>query len=225
MNRIVRRILRKARALGGQARYDAIFREFKRFTMIGKWRYTANLELADRFSSVDGAIVECGTWKGGMIAGMARLLGRGRSYYLFDSFEGLPEAQAVDGEAARRWQADKTSPRYFNNCIAAEQDARTAMELAGAAHSRIEKGWFKDTLPSAEFPGGIAMLRLDADWYDSTITILDHLFKSVNAGGVMIIDDYYTWDGCTRAVHDFLSKNRCAERISAHRGVCFIQKT
>jgi O-methyltransferase len=99
------------------------------------------------------------------------------------------------------------------------------MLLAGITHPHIYKGWFQDTLKTARFGHGIAILRMDADWYESTMQILVNLFDSVNRGGVILIDDYFTWDGCARAVHDYLSKNICAERINAHHRVCFIEKS
>jgi len=216
--------IQRLKNLRARIRNHAVYERFREYTMIPKDTYLANLELASRFSSIEGSLVECGTWKGGMIAGLASILGNGRSIYLYDSFEGLPPAREIDGEAALNWQSDKTSPTYFDNCKALEEDARNAMKLAGFQEAKIEKGWFHDTLPKADIPGGIAILRLDGDWYDSTMEVLMNLFKSVNGGGVIIIDDYYTWDGCSRAVHDFLSRNDCMERIDSHRGVCFIVK-
>lgn len=68
------------------------------------------------------------------------------------------------------------------------------------------------------------MLRMDADWYASSMDILNNLFVVVNPGGLVVIDDYYAWDGCSRAVHDFLSRGQYAERINQHKGVCFIEK-
>jgi O-methyltransferase len=201
----------------------AIYRRFRHFTMIPRGTYVTNLELADRFSSVSGSIVECGTWKGGMIAGIAKLLGRERHYCLFDSFEGLPPAKEIDGPAALEWQADTESPTYWENCRASEEDAKRAMALAGG-QAVIVKGWFQETLSRATFPDGIAILRLDADWYQSTFDILHNLFHQVTSGGVVIIDDYYTWDGCSRAVHDYLSQHKRTERINSRRGVCFMVK-
>jgi len=192
--------------------------------MIPQDVYIANLKLAGAAAAIPGAIVECGTWKGGMIAGMAMILGRRRDYYLFDSFEGLPPAQPIDGPAARRWQQDTRSPHYFDNCTAAASDAAAAMALAGIPDARIVKGWFEETLPAASFPQGIALLRLDADWYASTYQVLSSLFRFVNENGLIIVDDYYCWDGCARAVHDFLSRQKRPERISSYRGVCFIRK-
>ena len=159
-----------------------------------------------------------------MIAGIASLLGPGREYHLFDSFEGLPEAGEQDGAAARSWQAQAQNASHHFNCRAAESDAAEAMTRAGIKTPRIVKGWFSDTLPRAAFPGGIALLRMDADWYDSTIQVLDALFSQINEGGVVLVDDYYLWDGCSRAIHDYLSRTQARERINAHRGVCFINK-
>ena len=48
-----------------------------------------------------------------MIAGMAAVLGPGRQYFLFDSFEGLPPAREdVDGAAAVAYQTNTESPNY-----------------------------------------------------------------------------------------------------------------
>jgi O-methyltransferase len=204
--------------------YDRLYRRYAGFTMIPRRVYKCNLALVSRFAHVPGDVVECGTWKGGMIAGIAELLGPRRRYHLYDSFEGLPPAKAIDGEAALKWQANTTSARYFDNCRASEEDATQAMALAGVDY-KLHKGWFEATLPGSIFPSGIAILRMDADWYESTITILNHVFMAVNRGGCIIIDDYHTWDGCSKAVHDFLSRNQRCERIDRYKNrVAFIKK-
>jgi len=205
-------------------KHTLIHLQLKDYTMIPRETYIVNLRLASSASSVQGAVVECGTWKGGMIAGMAKLLGSHRDYYLFDSFEGLPPAESIDGKGAIEWQQNTESPYFFDNCTASEIDAAKAMSLAGILNARIVKGWFEDTLPRATFPNGIAILRMDADWYKSTSQILKSLFTFVNENGLIIIDDYFTWDGCSRAIHDYLSENTRPERIDSCSGVCFIKK-
>jgi hypothetical protein len=59
----------------------------------------------------------------------------------------------------------------------------------------------------------IALLRLDGDWYHSTAVCLEHLVPIVPEGGVVILDDYYVFDGCARATHDFLSRHDVPYRI------------
>ncbi len=205
-------------------KYAFVFRKVRGYTMIPLRLFIANLEIVKKYSFANGAIVECGTWKGGMIAGIASLMGNRREYYLFDSFEGLPVAKKVDGKAAIDWQSNKDSKYYFNNCTASEQDAISAMKIAGIHNATVVKGWFNDSLAKQSFPDGISILRMDADFYDSTMDILNNLFDKVNKWGLIIIDDYYTWDGCSKAIHDYLSFNKCAEKINALDGVCYIIK-
>jgi hypothetical protein len=205
--------------------YKHIYNKFKNYTMIPQIIYFANLDLCKKYSAIPGSIVECGTWKGGMIGGIAYMLGQDRNYILFDSFEGLPPAREIDGDSAISWQTNKTSPYYFNNCTASEQSAKEAMKISRALKVSIVKGWFNETLPKTHFDDGIAILRMDADWYDSTLEILNTLFPYVKKGGVIIIDDYYAWDGCSKAVHDYLSINKREEKIFTYScGVCYIVK-
>jgi hypothetical protein len=213
-----------SKSLPLSGRYEDIFDLLNAYTMIPKDIYIANLELAEKYKKIKGAVVECGTWKGGMIAGISLVLEKDRNYYLFDSFEGLPPVKEIDGTAAKKWQSDKDSEIYFDNCTASEDDVKAAMEIAGTNNYLIEKGWFDKTLPSAKLNGGIGILRMDADWYDSTMEILNNLFPRVNKGGIIIIDDYYFWEGCSKAVHDYLSKYKRTEKIRSYKGVCYIIK-
>src|SRR5437879_4892585 len=87
-----------------RARFRKTFRKFRKFTMTPEDVYTGNLVLAQRVKAIPGAVVECGTWRGGMIAGIADVLGSKRRYFLFDSYEGLPPAKEIDGQAALAWQ-------------------------------------------------------------------------------------------------------------------------
>jgi hypothetical protein len=186
--------------------------------MIPPTLYASNLSLVRAYAHVRGAVVECGTWRGGMIAGIATILGLDRDYYLLDSFEGLPAAKDIDGDAARSWQRDVESPYHFDNCRAEVAAVERAMQMAGVQNAHIVKGWFHDTLLTLPADLRIAILRLDGDWYDSTMVCLTSLYDRVTEGGLIIVDDYYAWTGCARAVHDFLSKNALACRIAQWRG-------
>ncbi|WP_339787953.1 TylF/MycF/NovP-related O-methyltransferase [uncultured Imperialibacter sp.] len=200
------------------------FGQFKEFSMIPKEFYLANLELCYSVGSTKGDVVECGTWKGGMIAGIGKVLGNSRKYHLFDSFEGLPNAKSIDGESALKWQKDTDGDTYFDNCYAKREDAEMAMNKASLTNYTIYKGWFNDTLSNFPATQSIAILRLDGDWYDSTITCLRAFFPKVNPGGIVIIDDYNTWDGCSKAVHDYLSETKSNARINVYKGVFYLIK-
>jgi hypothetical protein len=176
-------------------------------------------------AGIPGAIVECGVWKGG--AALACLLAQRSAFgkverpvYLLDSFEGLPSVTSKDGPLAALWQAGEDAERFMDNCRAAEGDVHRLL-YEHNFHSEdaiIVKGWFSDTATSVAAAcqrSGIALLRLDGDWYDSTTQCLEPLEPCVSEGGTIIIDDYYAWDGCARAVHDYLSRHDLQYRIKS----------
>lgn len=196
--------------------FGKLYKRFSEYTMIPEDEYIRNLFLAKKAETVEGVIVECGVWRGGMIGGIAKLLGPQKKYYLFDSFDGLPLAKDIDGEEAFKWQSEKESSYYFDNCKAEIDFAQKVMNLALGKISNntfFIKGWFNETMNEDNFNESISLLRLDGDWYESTMTCLNFLFPKVVTGGIIIIDDYHTWEGCTKAIHDYLSKNNRPERI------------
>jgi len=188
-------------------------------------------------AGVRGNIVECGVWKGG--SALASLLAQRavfgkvqRPVYLLDSFEGLPAVTDKDGPWAREWQTGPDAERFMSNCRAGVADLqRELVEHGfGAQEAIVVKGWFKDTLPRVvqDCAGpGIALLRLDGDWYDSTTECLDALEPHVVTEGTIIVDDYYAWDGCARAVHDYLSRNDLPYRLKScygNYGMYFVKR-
>ena len=66
-------------------------------------------------------------------------------------------------------------------------------------------GLFQETLPiTKDQIGKIGLLHLDGDWYDSTKAILENLFENASPGAYMQVDDYGHWDGCKKAVDEYL---------------------
>jgi len=163
-----------------------------------------------------------------MSAGLAEVLGAEREYFLFDSFQGLPPASQLDGEIAAAWQRPENSRLNFNNCSASVADADTAMRKSGVPRYHLIKGWFSDTLPGFVFSEKIAVLRLDGDWYESTLTCLENLYPHLAETAVVIVDDYYAWEGCTRALNEFLSRTQGPTNFLAIRqfdnDVCYFER-
>lgn len=199
-----------------------LYIKYKEFSMIPLETYVDNLLLCESVNSIDGCVVECGVWRGGMIAGIYEYIVKKRECILFDSFEGLPEVKEIDGEAAKIWQ-ETNNGVGLDNCKSEIFYAEKAMKLANSKNHSIIKGWFDKTIPNTKISEPIAILRLDGDWYDSTMICLENLYPMVAENGIIIIDDYYAWDGCSRAVHDFLSKYNLPLRIyQTKNGVCYI---
>ena len=62
------------------------------------------------------------------------------------------------------------------------------------------------TLLGEDVPFEISLLRLDTDFYESTLVELEILWPRLVVGGILILDDYGHWDGARRAVDEYFSK-------------------
>src|SRR5262249_61300972 len=109
---------------------------------------------------------------------------------------------------------------YYDNCRASvEEVRRAAADLGVAGYTEIVKGWFEETLPAFRSRlGPIAILRIDGDWYASVRCCLDNLFDQVVEGGLVIIDDYYAYEGCRLAVHEFFGERRLSYALESVGG-------
>ena len=73
--------------------------------------------------------------------------------------------------------------------------------MATVEHNvELVKGLFEDTI-DIEQP--VALAHLDGDWYDSTMVCLERIAPRLSPGGRLVVDDYYSWSGCQRAVDDY----------------------
>ena len=207
-----------------------------------------NLEQIARYvvaAKLAGAFVECGTWRGGALAYWARAFQRNggdpdrHALYGFDSFEGMPNPTAADGVHGSNWlygQAPQqvSAPRLSGALVgstvnrAAEEDCRAVLAATGYPPGKfhVVKGWFQHTLPQwRERIGPIAVLRLDGDFYESTKTCLEQLFDQVVPGGVVINDDYGTFEGCRRAVDEWrAARPDIPPLLSADAGIRWLIK-
>jgi O-methyltransferase len=164
--------------------------------------------LVQRVSSLNlaGDIVECGVWNGGSAAIMALANTTqkenciDRSIWLFDSFQGLPQATEKDGTIERQ--------SYFEGWNKGDiHKVKQVFAKLGLSLDQVKiiPGWFNDTLGTAAVEQ-IAILLIDADWYDSVKIVLDTFYDKVVPGGFVILNDYNTWEGCNRALDDFLTE-------------------
>ena len=187
------------------------------FTMASPERIVSLADAVRHISAanIPGAIVECGVWRGGSMMVVARTLCKAgdvrRDLYLFDTFEGMSAPTDVDvavtSESASSLlsRASRAEGRSVW-CVAGEEDVRTNMHATGypSEHIHLVPGKVEDTLPH-NAPEGIALLRLDTDWYESTKHELIHLYPRLASGGILLLDDYGHWQGARKATDEYFA--------------------
>jgi hypothetical protein len=197
-----------------------IMERVRPFTMTSGERIHALIQ-AVRYviaSRVPGSIAECGVWRGGSMMAVAHtLLGLGRDdidLYMFDTFEGMPMPTARDvnvwgDNAIAKFMQTRMGSDRSDWCRASLEDVMHNMASTGYGVNRMHfvPGKVETTLPGSA-PAEVALLRLDTDWYESTLHEMEHLFPRLSPGGVIIIDDYGHWAGARQAVDEYLAAKR-----------------
>ncbi len=180
-------------------------------------------------SGIKGDFVECGVWKGGAVGLMAlanmHYAKECRDIHLFDAFTEICAPDATkDGEKA----VNEVKTRLGASAkVSGELEPLTGIYDKYGGPSSIEEnkellektiqypneklhyhiGWFQDTMSSSSKQiESISILRVDSDWYESTKICLEHLYDKVVPGGIVIIDDYGRYEGCKKAVDEFMIK-------------------
>jgi O-methyltransferase len=192
-----------------------IWQKVKNYTMTSPERIACMIDAAEYITTNDipGAIVECGVWRGGStMAAAFSLLDLGehdRKLYLYDTFEGMPPPEKEDirhdGVPAENLLHHHEKSLDDNYIAYAPIDhVKNNLLSTGyqSDHIHFVTGKVEDTIPGT-LPGQIAILRLDTDWYASTLHELIHLYPKLSPGGILIIDDYGWWKGARKAVDEY----------------------
>lgn len=187
----------------------------------------AHYELFKRAIDLPGAMVECGVFKGASFvrfAGFRDLFGNPFSHKLigFDIFGKFPEAN---------FEEDK---KYRNNFVeaAGEQSISKEQLLEILKKKGVDKnielveGDVTKTIPEYLKRNPhlkISLLNLDTDIYEPAVTILKHFWPRIVRGGVLILDDYGTFPGETKAVDEyFKNKNVKIRKFPFAMTPCYV---
>lgn len=169
-------------------------------------------------NNIQGAMVECGVWRGGsimiIIMTLMELGITDREIYLYDTFAGMPAPTKHDwhktkNDAIKKYNAAKVSNALCNWCYVPLDAVKENIYKLGYPKNFIHfvAGKVEDTIPTT-IPENISLLRLDMDWYEAYKHALEYLFPLVLTGGTLINDDYYYWQGCKKAVDEYFVTHR-----------------
>ena len=182
------------------------------FTMVGTKRLDNIQECIEDVvgKGVEGDFVECGVWRGGASilarAALDACGGADRIVWLADSFEGMPKRQSAD--------LTDLALDGIDYLAVSLEDVKRNFSKFDLLDDRVRfvKGWFAESLPKASI-GKISVLRLDADYYSSTMDALSSLFDKVSPNGYIIVDDYHVFNSCKSAITDFLAARTISPQL------------
>lgn len=178
---------------------------------------------------IDGDIVEAGVFTGGSSAFMLLSILRNegfnkRTFWGFDSFEGMPAPTKKDGNKAIKWiygnsfKNENVNGELISHKINKTDYLECYEYLKNTNYPKkyikLIKGWFQNTINTHKNNiKNISILRIDADFYESTLFVLSNLYDKVSKNGVIIIDDYGSFEGCRKAVDEFFEKRNLDKSI------------
>jgi Macrocin-O-methyltransferase (TylF) len=177
---------------------------------------------------VPGALIETGVWRGGAVIFMRAVLRAhgvtDRTVWVADSFEGLPTPDAEKYPIEAKTHAGTVMRDTYKHFAAGIEEVKRNFAAFGLMDEKVQflKGWFKDTLPAAPI-GPLAVMRLDGDYYESTMDSLTNLYDRLSVGGYVIIDDYGedAWTYCRRATDKFRLERRIEEPMIRVDSKCY----
>lgn len=177
-------------------------------------RYLYFKDMLEKVSPVDGDIVECGVSIGHgalLFTLLSDYIGKPRSYFGFDSFEGFPDPVEKDEKTPIKGKGFWANPP--DTVLRTLRDGRLSEDVI-VNRIHLIKGWFDQTLP--KYSGSIALLHLDCDLYESYKFALETLYGRVPPGGVIMFDEFgdNRWPGATKAITEFFADKN--EKIQSH---------
>jgi O-methyltransferase len=159
-----------------------------------------------------GDVVELGCYSGTTSLFLQRLIAKEAPHkvlHVYDSFEGLP----AKGE-------EDTSPvgeQFVEGELATSRaELEKHFKQAGLRMPVIHKGWFEN-LQDSDMPEKICFAFLDGDFYSSILSSLRAVQTHMEAGGVIVVDDYQSeaLPGARKAVQEWLANNPGTLQVEA----------
>jgi hypothetical protein len=177
---------------------------------------------------IPGDLIETGVWRGGATIFMRAVLKAyevtDRVVWVADSFEGLPEPDAEKYPIEAKVHAGPVMRKVYDHFAASLDEVQRNFLAYGLLDDQVRfvKGWFKDTLASAPIEA-LSVMRLDGDYYESTMDALVNLYDKLSIGGYAIIDDYgeESWTYCRKAVDTFRDQRQIKDPMFRIDSKCY----
>jgi hypothetical protein len=196
------------------------FMLFGRRVNFGK--FLTHVEIFRQLINIPGHIVECGVFKGMSLMTFVKLIevlcpaDSLKRVIGFDTFTGFVDLADLDGEPNERrgkvvggWDASAFLPVLEKLVTLTQRDSM----VPRVKRVELVKGDVAKTVPAyvGQNPGlRIALLHLDMDVYEPTLSALKYLYPLVVRGGIVLLDEYGMegFPGESAAFDDYFGKDR-----------------
>jgi O-methyltransferase len=176
-------------------------------TMCWKELFELPLRHYKTLSSIEGDIVECGVWRGGMAIYLSHVFSD-KNIWCYDSYEGF---QPLKETTYKYTGVERHTPAFKYGAKGplgiSLEEVKNNFELYGLGNQeriKFVEGFVNKTLPYNTIDK-ISILRIDVDSYSATLEVLDHLYDKVQTGGFVIFDDANLTESAD-AIKDFLKQ-------------------
>ena len=199
----------------GDPEFERIYAAASGRTLVSRDRCFVLWRTLQQALQLEGDVLECGVFRGGtalLEATTMQDLGSKKSLHLVDSFEGMPDTT----EGVDRFRAgDFGSTSY--------EDVRQALAPFDFAH--VHRGFIPEVLETLPIDR-LAWAYIDVDLFAAVRDCLEFMYPRVQAGGVIIFDDYGfpSCSGGRRAVDDFFADGRAEVPLCLPTGQALVIK-
>lgn len=187
-----------------------------------------------RKENIPGIFLEAGVALGGSAIFIGSLKKKNTPLYLFDVFDMIPApSEEDDNDVHVRYNEIKngeSSGINGNTYYGYQKDLLTVVKnnfekfQLNPYQNEVQffQGKFQDVMKIEQ---AVSFAHLDCDWYESVKYCLNTIHPKLSIGGEIIIDDYFHYSGCRKAVDEFLSKNKESYTSFAKAKLHLIKKT
>tara|TARA_B100000902_G_C26840550_1_gene683199 strand:+ start:28 stop:660 length:633 start_codon:yes stop_codon:yes gene_type:complete len=170
-------------------------------------KFIYHYEIFKMTKNLKGSVVECGVFKGNSLIRFltynSLFKNKNKNFFAFDTFAKFPNSNFhSDKKFIDKWSsiAGQSIKKNELNKILNRKKFKNVKLVEGNIFKTLKK-------VSTKYIKKISFLHLDLDTYDPTYYALNILYKKVEKGGVILIDDYGTVEGATVATNKFIKEN------------------
>ena len=180
-----------------------------------QWIIHVALWAATQAARLPGDFVECGVDSGMISSAICEWLDFNRldkDFWLFDTYEGIPEAQMT--EAERNGIGGWHNRESYKECF-----AQTAANFAPWPRCRLVRGIVPETLAAFPCDRRVAYLSIDMNIVAPEIAAIEFFWDRLAPGAMVLLDDYgWATHAAQRAAFDAFAREHGAMILSVPTG-------